>query len=316
MKHIKLFLLAIILLTTTSINISAQADEISVETNLVTLNVSVTDKNGEYVKNLKPEDFEVLDGRTKQQIEEFSTEDAPIYFGIVYDMHPTNREQTQNVLDALKLFAAQLKQKDDYFVTVFNERGSLTTDFVPTSEQITKNIEINKPHTLYDAIAAASEKTRAHKNAKQILIVLTDGEDRASSNSLKDLRRHLRAVNLPVYTVNFSKSAERAWNYTEIYRGQEWRTLDAYETSELNKAALEEISRTTGGKSFEKMIYSRLYLYTICTKILTEVENQYVLGFYPSESDGKWHKLEVSVRNGNGKMQLSNRKGYQSPAKQ
>jgi Ca-activated chloride channel family protein len=315
MKHIKLFLLAFILLTTASINTFAQDEPIIVETNLVTLNVAVTDKKGNYVRNLQREDFEVFDGKLKQQIEQFSSEDAPVYFGIVYDMHPTNDDETKNVLAALKQFAAQLKRDDNYFVTVFNERGSLTTDFVPTTEQIEKSLagaNPKTPNSLYDAIYAASEKAREHKNAKQILLVLTDGEDRASHHSLKELRQHLRGVNLPVYTVNFDKSAQKTWNYTEIYRGQQWRTLDIYETGELNKAALDEISKTTGGQSFDKLIYNRLYLYTIFTKILTEVENQYVIGFYPETADGKWHKLKVSVKSERGKLNLSNRKGYQS----
>jgi Ca-activated chloride channel family protein len=313
MKFIKILLLAAILLTTFSINTFAQDDEtISVETNLVTLNVSVTDKNGAYIKNLTKEDFEVFDGAMKQQIEQFSSEDAPVYFGIVYDMQRASDEQTKNVLEALRRFSTQLKQKDDYFVTIFNESGSLTTDFVPTGEQIVKNLETNKPHTLYDTIRAASEKTRSRRNAKQVLLVLTDGEDRASRSSLKELRQHLRSVNMPVYTVALNSTEKRVWNYREIYRGQQWRALDLDETNELNKAALDEISKTSGGQSFERTIYNRLYLYTIFTKILTEIENQYVIGFYPETIDGKWHKLKVGVKSEKGKLNLSNRKGYQS----
>ena len=316
MKFIKILLLAVILSTTNSINTFAQDDdEIRVETNLVTLNVAVTDKNGDYVKNLRREDFELFDGNIRREIEEFSSEDAPVYFGIVYDSNKATDAQTKNVLEALRQFTAQLNQKDNFFVTVFNERGSLTTDFVPTGEQIEKslaNFKPSTPNSLYDAIYAASEKTRGRKNAKQILLVLTDGEDDQSRHSLKELRLHLRSVNMPVYTVNFSDSERRTWNYTDNYRGRQWKTLDVYETGELNKAALDEISRTTGGQSFEKTIYNRLYLYTICTKILTEVENQYVIGFYPETTDGKWHKLKVSVKTAEGKLKLSNRKGYQS----
>jgi Ca-activated chloride channel family protein len=313
MKDIKLLLLAVILLFLLSfIEVPAQDDEIRVETNLVTMNVAVTDKNGNYIKNLSAADFEVFDGKVKREIEQFSSEDAPVYFGIVYDLG--NAEQTRNVLEALRRFAGQLGAEDDYFVTVFNERGSLTTDFVPTSEQIAANLENNKTNSLYDAIVAASQKVRTRKNAKQVLLVLTDGEDNASRNSLKDLRLDLRSVNLPVYTVTFDKTGGSAWNYTNVNHWREPRKLDQFETSELSKAALDEICKTSGGQSFEKTIYNRLYLYTIFTKILTEVENQYVIGFYPENTDGKWHKLKVRVNAENGRaLKLSNRKGYQSP---
>jgi Ca-activated chloride channel family protein len=315
MKHIKL-LLAIILLSISSISTFAQDDDsISVETNLVTLNVAVTDKNGNYIKDLKSEDFVVYDDKTKQQIEQFSSEDAPVYFGIVYDLHSTTDERSQNVLAALRQFTGQLKKTDDYFVTVFNERGSLTTDFVPNAEHIRTNLSNTATtNSLYDAVYSATEKMRGHKDSKQILLILSDGKDDASRHSLKELRQRLRSVNLPVYTVNFNDASERLWNYSDIYRGQQWRALDVYEANELNKAALAEISKTSGGQSFDKTIYNRLYLYTIFTKILTEVENQYIIGFYPETSDGKWHKLKVGLSGEKSKtLKLSNRKGYQSP---
>jgi VWFA-related protein len=311
MKGIKLLTLAAILLFVLSlVNVPAQDDAINIETNLVTMNVAVKDKKGNYIKNLKAADFEVFDRNAKQEIEHFSSEDAPVYFGIVYDMQ--SDAQAADVLGALRRFAGQLGIEDDYFVTVFNNGGSLTTDFVPTAEQIAKQMESGKANSLYDAILAASAKVRMRKNSKQVLLVLTDGEDNV--NGLKELRLNLRSVNMPVYTVNFGKDGNRSWNYTDVNHDREQRRLDQYETSELNKAALDEICKTSGGLVFERAIYSRLYLYTIFTKILTEVENQYVIGFYPETADGKWHKLKVNIKAENGKaLKLSNRKGYQSP---
>jgi Ca-activated chloride channel family protein len=316
MKIIKLLLLTAIILTAFSVGTFAQDEAISVETNLVTLNVAVTDRNGNYVKNLKKEDFEVFDRNIKQEIEQFSAEESPVYFGIVYDMHPTTGESAKNVLDALRQFTKGLKQKDNFFITVFNERGSLTTDFVPTSEQIETALSDAKPNTpnsLYDAVFVASDKVRENKNAKQILIILTDGEDHSSHHSLKELRQHLRGVNLPVYTINFNSQNRPSWGYTDIHRGQQRQTLGTLETNQLNTAALDELSRTSGGQSFEQMIQNRLYLYTIFKKVLDEVENQYVIGFYPETVDNQWHKLKVNVKADKGnKYRLSNRKGYQS----
>ena len=314
MKLIKL-LLTTVLLAASSIFSFAQDDVIGVETNLVTLNVSVTDKQGNYVKNLKKEDFEILDKSVKQEIEQFSAEQSPVYFGIVYDMHSATDEHSKNVLDALRQFVKELKDKDDFFVKVFNERGSLTTDFVPTTEQIQTSLSTNSPNSLYDTIFAASNKVRERKNSKQILIVLTDGEDHSSHHSLKELRLHLRGVNLPVYTININNKNNHSWSYADIYHGQQKR-LGAFETNQLNVAALDELSRTSGGLSFEQMIQNRLFLYTICKKVQSEVENQYVIGFYHETVDSKWHKLKVSVKAAkSNKYNVSNRKGYQSVTK-
>jgi len=319
MKIKKLLLPAMILFNAFSVGTFAQEekeDVIRVETNLVTLNVSVTDKSGNYVKNLLKEDFDVFDKNIKQEIEQFSAEEAPIYFGIIYDLHPTTDERTTNVLEALRQFTKELKQKDNFFVTVFNERGSLTTGFVPTGEQIQKfltGIKPTTPNSLYDAIYAASGKVREVKNSKQVLLILTDGEDHSSHHSLKELRLHLRSINLPIYTIDFNNEENRLWGYSDIHLNGARRTLGLAETNELNRTALAEISRTSGGASFERMIKNRIFLQTIFQKVYAEVATQYVIGFYPDNLDGKWHKLKVRIKDEKGKeLRLSNRKGYQS----
>ena len=317
MKLIKTILLTIIWLPAFSAFSSAQDDPIRVETNLVTVNVAVTDKSGNYIKNLKREDFEVWDKGAKQPIDTFSAEDVPVSFGIVYDLHSTTDERSRMVLDALRQFTKDLKQRDNFFVTVFNERGSLTTDFVPNAEQINANLSDAKPSTpnsLYDAIFAASDKVREQRNTKQVLLVLTDGADNSSHHTLKELRTHLRSVNLPVYSVSFGNESQRFIGYYDIYRNQGRQTLGASETSQLNTAALAEISKSSGGQAFDRAVQNRYLLFGVFKKVLGEVQNQYVLGFYPDTTDGKWHKLKIAVKSANGKKyKLSNRKGYLSP---
>jgi len=317
MKFIKTILLTIILIAAFSAFSLAQDEPIRIETNLVTVNVAVTDRSGKYVKNLKREDFEIWDNRTKQPIDTFSAENVPVSFGIIYDLHSTTDERTKMILDALRQFTKDFKEKDNFFVTVFNERGSLTTDFVPSPEQISANLSDAKPTTpnsLYDAIFAASEKIRTRRNTKQVLLVLTDGEDNASHHSLKELRTHLRSVNLPVYSVSFGNANKNPYGYYDIYSQKGRQTLGASESSQLNNAALAEISKSSGGESFARAVQNRYLLLGIFKKVLGEVENQYVVGFYPDTTDGKWHKLKIKVKAANGaKYKLANRKGYLSP---
>lgn len=317
MKHISRTFLITAFLTAFSVFSAAQDEPIRVATNLVTVSVAVTDKNGNYIKGLKREDFEVWDERAKQPIDSFSAEDVPVSFGIVYDLHPTTDERTKTVLDALRQFTKDLKQKDYFFVTVFNEKGSLTTEFVPNNAQIDANLADAKPSTpnsLYDAIYAASEKIRERRNTKQVLLVLTDGADNNSHHSLKELRTHLRSVNLPVYSVAFAADNNNSFGYYDLHRQTGRQMLGATETSQLNTAALAELSKSSGGQTFDRAVRNRYLLFGVFKKVLGEVENQYVLGFYPDSADGRWHKLKVSVKAPNGvKYKLSNRKGYQSP---
>jgi Ca-activated chloride channel homolog len=135
LRHIALFSLL-------AVPVLAQDDPIRVETNLVTLNVSVTDRRGNFVRGLTRQDFAVRDNGLVQEVDAFSTQDAPVSFGIIYDLHPTTDERTLGVLDALRKFTATLGPSDDFFVTVFNEMGSLTTEFVPTDRQLRTHVEV------------------------------------------------------------------------------------------------------------------------------------------------------------------------------
>lgn len=313
------YLIIALILTTASIASSAQDEPVRVDTNLVTVNVTVSGKRGAYVKGLKRENFEILDNRAKQQIEEFSAEESAVSFGIVYDMHPATDERTAAVLAALKQFTKELKEKDSYFVTVFNEKGSLTTEFVPTAEQVRTFLSdgtAKGPTSLYDAIFAASEKCRETKNTKKVLLVLTDGADHASHHSEKELRLHLRSVNLPIYAVTFNNADRRQYGYVDLYRNAGRQTIGTDEASELDRGVIAELSKTSGGQAFERSIQSRVYLASVFRKVLAEVQNQYVIGFYPENTDGKWHKLKISVKDGTkNRPKVSSRKGYQSPGK-
>ena len=137
MQFKSFFLVAIVLLVSSSV--FAQDTAISVETNLVTLNVGVTDRNGIFVKGLTKDDFMLAEGGTDRKIDVFSANDAALSIGIVYDMHALN-DQTTNVLEALKRFTGRLEPHDDYFITVFNEKGSVTTDFVPDADQLRSHL--------------------------------------------------------------------------------------------------------------------------------------------------------------------------------
>src|SRR6185369_16867879 len=233
---------------------SAAQDVVRVETNVVTLNVAVTDKKGNYVPGLAREQFSITDNGIKQEIESFSSQAAPASIGIVYDMHPTNTEEIANVLDGLRQFTQKLGSRDKFFVNVFGNNGSLTTEFVPTEQQIKSFVENGDrkgPASLFDAIFEASDKVSGMNNQKKLLIVLTQGADRNSLHDLKVLRLRLRSINLPVYSVTFGTENRRTFSYADVNRNGPRQTFSVVESSELDQSVLADLSRTTGGQSFE-----------------------------------------------------------------
>ncbi len=298
-----------------AVAVKAQDDTIRVATNLVTLNVSVADKKGGFAGGLTRNDFRLTDNGKVQEIESFSDGSAPVSFGVVYDLHPTTDEQTKSVLEALRSFSRRLGSDDDLFVTVFNERGSLTTDFVPTEEQIHRQVD-SGAKSLYDAIfAAANKMSLSARNHKRVLLVLTDGADHNSEHSYKQLKNRLRSVNLPVYAITFGGTNNRQmYSYSDLV-GNGRREFFRYgEANELDKAAVADLAKASGGRSYDGNMRNQVYVAALCHKVADEVKGQYVLGFYPDVLDGKFHKLKVSVaRQKERRLKVSNRKGYQSP---
>ena len=308
----KLLSLAAILLC--SIGVAAQDETVRVETDLVTMNVSVT-RGGRAVAGLSQKDFAILDNGATQAIDIFSAENAPISYGIIYDLHPTTDEQTRSVLAGLKKFTGGIGPSDDFFITVFNEKGSLTTEFVPTEDQILRQTDAGVS-SLYDAIFAASHRIARSRNQKRVLLVLTDGADHNSQHSLKELKLRLRSINLPVYSLTFGGERRQQYSYSDIFKNTPRQVFRVGDANELDRAALGDLAKTSGGQRIDASTQNREYLAAMLNKVGSDVRGQYVLGFYPDTSDGKWHRLKVSV---NGQKQqrlkISSRKGYQSPKK-
>ena len=298
------------------VTLRAQEEPIRVGTDLVTVNVAVTDSKGDLVKGLKQEQFEIFDNKTKQQISHFSAEEAPVVFGIVYDMHPTTAERMTAVLDSLRTFTKNLKEEDRFFLTAFNHYGSLNVEFIPTPEQIEKNLSVpskaREPNSLYDAIYAAANKLRESKSLKRTILVISDSADHNSRHNFSDLSRQLKSINVQVYAVIFDES--EMWGYSDITQSMEKRGRISNDASKLDRVALEELTMKSGGTSHFPNTQSGQELFKIYNRIAAEMRNFYTLSFYPTESDGEWHRLRVGLRSVKDSKQfaLTYRQGYQS----
>jgi len=307
-------IICLLLIAVTSLLVRAQDDKpIRVDTNLVNVNVSIVDRKGKYVEGLERPQFEVFDNGVKQEITHFSSEAAPISFGIVYDMHPTTDERTNAVLESLRQFTKGLRKNDDFFTLVFNKRGSLVLDFVPNAEQVRTHLsgDYTEPNALYDAIYLATNKIREKRNLKRVLFVITDSADHRSEHRFSDVLEQVKMLDAQVYTILWDEAEE--WSYGDIATTRSRRTSVSDATA-LDRGALEELTNRTGGTLTSPIVQNAQELFRIYNQIAFEIRKQYALGFYPDRIDGKSHRLVVrlrSVRNSK-KMVLRYRSEYQN----
>jgi Ca-activated chloride channel homolog len=293
--------------------INAQEEPIRVETDLVTVNVSIADKQGKSVRGLQKEKFEVFDDKIKQQISLFSAEESPVSFGIVYDMHPTTDERTRTVLDSLRAFTKNLKPDDRFSIVAFNERGNLNLDFIPTIEQIKNQLNRKDPTSLYDAIYLAADKLRQGKNLKRTLLVISDSADKNSRYSFSELSKKLKSFDVQIYAVIFDESEMK--NFSDITRGDKFRRIVSNDATQLDRVALEGLTIKSGGTSSFPLTANGQEPYEIYNQIASEVRESYTISFYPTiTADGKWHELKIGLRSvkDSKRFALTYRQGYQS----
>lgn len=300
-----------------------QDDKIVVGTNLVTVNVIVTDSEGRYVKGLSRDEFTIYDNKVEQQIAHFSAEAASVSIGIVCEVHDGAPEQTRAVLAAVKNFTGTLGSKDDFFFVGFSEHGSVSTDFIPSANQLSDHLRLIKPKgpsSFYDAVYLAAARLKHTKNLKKALLLISDGHDTDSSHSYNKLRDRLRTLDVQIYAISIADPAldqfarYRRWHFEDITRQLGPQSVPVSPESATGRAVLAEMSRASGGATYLPEMESESELAYICSQIALELRQQYTLAFYsnPAGNDG-WHKLKVRVRESqaHSNLKLSYRKGYQ-----
>jgi Ca-activated chloride channel homolog len=326
-KTVYLCLTTVVLATTAlaqSISTTqAQQDEkVVVGTNLVTLNVIVTDSKGRYVKGLSRDQFDVYDNKVKQQIAHFSTDASPVSIGIVYEIHESATEKTRAMLAAIRQFTSTLGSEDDSFFLAFSEHDSFVTDFVPSADQVLEHLQFVKPggpSSLYDSIYLAADRLRTSRNLKKALLVISDGQDTSSIHNYNKLRNRLRTLDAQLYAIGIADpkmdelAAYRRWFFEDITRqgGRRSFLLDS-----IGRAVLAEMSRVSGGATYFPQTESESELAGICTQIALELRQQYTLGFYSKAVDNNWHRVKVRVAKSaeRSDLTLTYREGYQIAA--
>ncbi len=321
----KFLLISVTLLIAISGKVAfAQEEKVVSDTNLVIVNVIVTDDKGRYVKGLKADQFEIYDEKVKRQITNFSTDEMAVSLGIVCEVHNTTPEKTRAMLTSLRQFARGLRDEDDFFFTAFNSQGSVTSEFVPTPEQVLGHLKAVKPGgptALYDAVNLAAEKLRSRRNLKKALLIVSDGEDEKSQTTYKQLMNRLREFDVQIYAIGIANPSMAQfpgygrWVFEDLTRSNGRRSLLMNAEAEMGRAVLAEMARVSGGATYFPENENELELVGICAQIARELREQYTIGFYTSKTPSKrdWHRIRVVLNRAvddRRKLSLSYRQGY------
>ena len=264
----------------------------------VLLPCTVVDQNGNLVANLSQRDFHVWEDNVAQTISSFEHRDVPVSLGILVDNSGSMRDKRDAVDAAALDLVRQSNPEDTEFVVNFNEKAYLDQGFTSNISYLERGLshyDARGTTAIYDAVAAsADELSRYGKWPKQVLLVITDGEDNASRLTLEEAVRRVQQLNGPVvYTI-----------------GLLYDSPDRQE-AERARQALQTLSDDTGGIAYFPQ--SLRDVNWIASEVAQVIRNQYTLGYHSTKSPalGGYRRVRVVAQEPNrGPLIVRTRNGY------
>jgi Ca-activated chloride channel family protein len=271
---------------------------IKVNTELVTLNVRVIDRNNRPIDNVGQNNFHVLEDGVVQPIESFSREEVPISYGLAIDTSGSLRSQLQAVIDAGKTIVNSNKPGDETFLVRFISSDKIETvqDFTASKDSLMDGLDdlyVEGGQTaIIDAVYVSAEYVAEYKKGddndrrRRALIVITDGEDRSSTYSQEKLFARLREEDVQIYVIGFVRELDKEGGL--IRKSPREKAVNL-----INKLATE-----TGGRAFLPESLSELP--QIANEIVRDLRTQYVLSYNPTNKlrDGSFRSIRVTVDDG------------------
>ena len=277
---------------------------IRVDTNLVLINVTVTDPMNRFVTGLEVEHFKLLEDKTEQKVTHFASEDAPLSIGLVVDTSHSMGNKLQKARLAVAQFFKTANPEDEFFMVQFNNRPEMVVPFTSNTEEIQNRLTFMQAKgrtALLDGVYMAMHNMKKAKNTRKAILILSDGGDNSSRYTESEVRNLVREADVQIYAIGIFESIGSRGRSAEELSGP---------------GLLSELAEQTGGRHFP--VENLNDLPDIAAKIGMELRNQYVLGYSPvnQERNGKYRKVVVKLVQPRGMPPLKPfwRQGYYAPA--
>jgi Ca-activated chloride channel homolog len=284
--------------------IDQRSDRIRIDTTLVQINVTVTDPLNRFVTGLEKEHFKLFEDKIEQKILDFSSEDAPLSIGLVFDTSGSMGPKLQKSRQAAVQFFKTANPEDEFFLIEFNDRPELVVPFTADTEDIQNRLAFaqSKGKTaLLDGVYMAMNQMKKARNPRKAILIISDGGDNNSRYTESEIKNAVREADVQIYGIGIFEPI-----------GSRGRTPE----EQMGPGLLSEVAELTGGRSYN--VENLNELADIAAKIGIELRNQYVL-YYSSTNqarDGKYRHVNVKLAQPRGLPPLKAffRLGYYAPS--
>jgi VWFA-related protein len=274
---------------------------LSTTSNLVNVNVLVTDNNGNPIPNLQKQNFRVYDDGVQQALTNFSTAKAPMTVCMLVEFSNEWWPYVELALEYSYQFLGILQPQDWAAVIDFDMQPHILQDFTHDRYEVRSALDSMRvpgfrEDNLYDALSFTLNRMRNIQGRKAILLVCT-GFDTFSKLTYGEMLKIVRGSNTPIYPVS-------TLEFVSIRMGND--SIDALQA----RNALTTFAKYSGGQAYFPRFEGALP--DIYQQIAGQLRHEYSLGFIPTDSsqDGKFHKLKVELIDGQGNpLKIVNQKG-------
>jgi VWFA-related protein len=320
---------------------SQEKADLTVRVKVVNVPATVRDKRGNIVNNLAKDDFVLTEDGRPQTLRYFPQESTlPLTLGLLVDTSMSQRRVLGQERMASSSFIDQMLRpdKDKAFLIHFDHEVELDEDLTSSREKLRSALDgLQTPQftqpsggnsqgqgpggypgrhghhdgsshgggtLLYDAVYLASDELMKKQAGRKALIVLSDGDDRGSKETLRTAIETAQRADTIIYSILFKDDEDRGFGggFGGIgmggHRGGSGGRRDRYPQEQRvdGKKILEQMSRETGGQLFE--VSGKQTVEKIYAQIEEDLRNQYSLGYTPDRTDpGEgFHKISVKTK--------------------
>jgi len=260
---------------------------IKLDTELITLDVSVLDKSNRPIFDLPQDRFQVLEDGVPQKIDFFSREQAPVSLALAIDTSGSMRSKLDAVVQATTNLVNADKPQDEAAVIQFKDQVELIEEFTNEKQDIEDalgDLIANGQTSLLDAITLASDYVQKDgHNRRKALVVVSDGLERGSYYSLDQVVEHMRKLDVRLYLIGFTSDLEDSGGL--FHKSQKGKAEEL----------LRKLAEETGGRAFFPSDLADLG--PITDQIAQDLRTVFAVGYYPTNTkkDGTYRKVDVRM---------------------
>lgn len=277
--------------------VSDSEDEvIKVETNLITIPVSVFDRNGVYIAGLKQENFKIFEDGKEQEIGYFGKSDIPFTVVLLLDTSVSAEKILPEIKQAARNFVDKLKPQDQVIVIEFDGDVEVLSEATSNRQELYRAIDranIGNGTSIYDAVDFSLRRRLQQIKGRKAIVLLTDGVDTQSrKSSYNKTVREAEESDVLIFPIHYNTFNDTINNPQAMGGATRQQIANEYA---LGRQYLKDLADNTGGTVF-KAAATADGLNEAFEGIAEELRSQYQIGYYPTETGKAQQRKQIRVR--------------------